>query len=150
MADRFLTHRSRRHASLAMRAPDPGRYLAVDDGDDVVLLALRAGMTRIGRSSSADVAFDDGSVSRRHAAVMTRIDGGAEVLDDGSLNGTFVNGERVRRRVLAHEDVLTVGRRSLRYLEVRVRRAPLEQRTEELATAATDTEARARRAEAAA
>lgn len=134
MPDRFLTHRSRRHASIALRAPDPGRYLAVDDGEEVVLLALRAGMTRIGRSSSADVAFDDGSVSRRHAVVMTRTDGSAEILDDGSLNGTLVNGERVRRRILRHGDTISIGRRTLRYLEVKLRRspAPLEQPTEEL------------------
>jgi pSer/pThr/pTyr-binding forkhead associated (FHA) protein len=131
MPDRFLTHRSRRQASLAMRHPDPGRYLAVDDGPEVVLLALRAGMTRIGRSPSADVAFDDGGVSRRHAVIMSRTDGLVEVLDDGSLNGTFVNGERIRRRILRHGDVLMVGRRALRYLEVRSRRADLEQTTEE-------------------
>ena len=134
MADRFLTHRSRRSASLALRAPDPGRYLAVDDGGEVVLLALRPGMTRIGRSASADVAFDDGSVSRRHAVVMARTDGTAELLDDGSLNGTFVNGERVRRRVLAHGDVLLIGRRAMRYLEVRAL-GDEHQATEEVATA---------------
>src|ERR671921_132536 len=121
MADRFLTHRSRRHASIAMGLPDPGRYLAVDDGADVALIALRAGMTRVGRSAAADIAFDDGSVSRRHAVLITRSDGAVEVRDDGSLNGTFVNGERVRRHVLEHGDVVTVGRRSLRYLELRLR-----------------------------
>ena len=134
MADRFLTHRSRRHASIAMGLPDPGRYVAVDDGADVALLALRPGMTRIGRSASADVAFDDGSVSRRHAVLITRSDGQVEVRDDGSLNGTFVNGERIRRHVLAHGDVVTVGRRSLRYLELRLR-AREQQVTEELVPA---------------
>src|SRR4051794_1264542 len=133
MPDRFLTHRSRSRASLAMPHPDPGRYLAVDDGPEVVLIALRPGMTRIGRSASADIAFDDGGVSRRHAVVMTRTDGTAEVLDDGSLNGTFVNGERVRRQVLRHGDTVTVGRRKMRYLEVRVRR-DTQQPTEELMT----------------
>jgi pSer/pThr/pTyr-binding forkhead associated (FHA) protein len=123
MPDRFLTHRSRSRASLAMRRPDPGRYLAVEDGPETVLLALRPGMTRIGRSATADIAFDDGGVSRRHAVVITRTDGAAEVLDDGSLNGTFVNGERVRRRVLHHGDLLTVGRRTLRFLEVRTCRS---------------------------
>jgi pSer/pThr/pTyr-binding forkhead associated (FHA) protein len=136
MADRFLTHRSRRQASLALRGPDPGRYLAVDDGDEVVLMALRTGMTRIGRSASADIAFDDSSVSRHHAAVMARMDGYVEVLDDGSLNGTFVNGERVRRQVLEHGDVLTLGARSLRYLEVRMHGA--EPGTQELTPAGTD------------
>ena len=103
----------------------------MDDGDEVVLIALRAGMTRIGRSPSADICFDHGSVSRRHAAVMTRMDGAVEVLDDGSLNGTFVNGERIRRQVITHGDILTVGSRTLRYLEVRVR-ASTDQPTQEL------------------
>ena len=134
MADRFLTHRSRRHASIAMGLPDPGRYLAVDDGADVALIALRPGMTRIGRSAAADIAFDDGSVSRRHAVMITRSDGAVEVRDDGSLNGTFVNGERVRRHVLAHGDVVTVGRRSLRFLELRIASRD-GQATEELAPA---------------
>ena len=54
------------------------------------------------------------------------------MLDDGSLNGTLVNGERVRRRVLEHGDILTLGRRTLRFLEIRMRRPGLEQATEEL------------------
>lgn len=118
MSGRFLTPRSRSHAALALTPGEPGRYLAVDDGSEVVLVALRGGMTRIGRSGSADVAFDDGSVSRRHAIVMTRTDGGAEICDDGSLNGTLVNGDRVQRHVLADGDEITIGRRTLRYVEV--------------------------------
>ena len=129
MPGRFLTPRSRSHAALALSPPEPGRYLAIDDGTEVVLVALRPGMTRIGRSGSADVAFDDGSVSRRHAAVIVRSDGRAEIVDDGSLNGTMVNGERVRRRLLEAGDVITVGRRAMRYLEVRL---GSEQATEEL------------------
>ena len=129
MPGRFLTPRSRSHAALALIPPDPGRYLAIDDGEEVVLVSLRPGMTRIGRSGSADVAFDDGSVSRRHAVVMTRMDGGAEISDDGSLNGTFVNGTRVQRHILAEGDEITIGRRTMRYVEV-VAASPEE--TEEL------------------
>ena len=132
MPGRFLTPRSRSHAALALSPPEPGRYLAIDDGTEVVLVALRPGMTRIGRSGSADVAFDDGSVSRRHAVVMTRTDGGAEISDDGSLNGTYVNGERVQRHVLADGDEISIGRRTLRYCEVLPNGV---QATEELAAA---------------
>ncbi len=117
MADRFLTHRSRTHASLALRPPEPGRYLAIDDGGEVVLVALHPGMTRIGRSDTADIAFDEGSVSRRHAVIISN-GGGAEVADDGSLNGTLVNGERVQRRRLVPGDEIGIGRRTLRYVEV--------------------------------
>lgn len=132
MTGRFLTHRSRRGAALTMRSPSPGRYLAVDDGDEVVFIALRAGMTRIGRGAAADVAFDDSSVSHRHAVVVARTDGKAELLDDGSLNGTWVNGERVRRRLLEPGDVLQVGRRSLRFLVVDPAPGAREPGTEEL------------------
>ena len=131
--DRHLSPRSRRRASFALTAPDPGRYLAVEDGDEIVFLALRAGMTRIGRSPTADVAFDDGSVSHRHAVVMMRSDGRAELLDDGSLNGTWVNGERVRRHLLEAGDVLGIGRRSLRFVEVEAGHPTIGQETEELA-----------------
>ncbi|MEA2167047.1 MAG: hypothetical protein QOF76_347 [Solirubrobacteraceae bacterium] len=131
MTDRFLTHRSRSRASLALTPPDPGRYLAIDDGTEVVLVALRPGMTRIGRSGSADIAFDDGSVSRRHAVVVIRSDGRAEVSDDGSLNGTYVNGDRITRRILVEGDEIVIGRRALRYTTVS--RAPRAEATEEIA-----------------
>jgi pSer/pThr/pTyr-binding forkhead associated (FHA) protein len=127
MTNRFLTHRSRSHASLALRPPDRSHYLAIDDGADVVLLALRPGMTRIGRSGSADIAFDDGSVSRRHAVIVIRSDGRAEIADDGSLNGTYVNGDRVRRRILEEGDEIVIGRRGLRYAEVDRARTPTEE-----------------------
>ncbi len=133
MADRFLSHASRRRASFALSTPRPGRYLAVDNGDEVVFIALRPGLTWIGRSPSADVAFDDGSVSHRHAGIMTRTDGRAEIHDDASLNGTWVNEERVRRHVLEPGDTLRVGRRSMRFVVVEAAAAGLEPPTQELA-----------------
>ena len=53
--------------------------------------------TRVGRSLAADVRFDDPTVSRRHALIVRQADG-VRVLDDRSLNGVFVNGERVEWR----------------------------------------------------
>jgi pSer/pThr/pTyr-binding forkhead associated (FHA) protein len=128
-----LTPRSRSHAARFLRPPDPGRYLAIDDGGEVVLVALRPGMTRIGRSPRADIAFDDGSVSRRHAVIIGRTDGGAEIADDSSLNGTWVNGERVTRRRLAEGDEITIGRKTLRFVTVREHS---EQETDEVALVA--------------
>ena len=48
----------------------------------------RTGWTRIGRSLSAHVRFDDPTVSRRHA-LLYRDEAGARILDDRSLNGVF-------------------------------------------------------------
>jgi pSer/pThr/pTyr-binding forkhead associated (FHA) protein len=42
---------------------------------------------------------------------------GVRVLDDRSLNGVFVNGERVEWRVLADGDEIVVGRYRLNFLE---------------------------------
>jgi pSer/pThr/pTyr-binding forkhead associated (FHA) protein len=72
--------------------------------------------TRVGRSLAADVRFDDPTVSRRHALIVRQADG-VRVLDDRSLNGVFVNGERVEWRVLSDGDEIVVGRYRLHFLE---------------------------------
>jgi pSer/pThr/pTyr-binding forkhead associated (FHA) protein len=84
----------------------------------------------VGRSLAADVRFDDPTVSRRHALIVRQADG-VRVLDDRSLNGVFVNGERVEWRVLADGDEILVGRYRLIFLEqttesARSVEAPLE------------------------
>jgi pSer/pThr/pTyr-binding forkhead associated (FHA) protein len=98
----------------------PGRYLATEDGGELVLFALgdREGQSlHIGRSPVSDIQLDDPSVSRRHAVVAHR--GGRTVLlDDRSLNGIYVNGQRVSEAVLRDGDWIAVGHVSLRYVEV--------------------------------
>ena len=95
-----------------------GQYLAFESpGDRVVVVELNAEWTRIGRSLAADVRFDDPTVSRRHALIVRQPDG-VRVLDDRSLNGVFVNGERVEWSPLADGDEILVGCHSLRFLDV--------------------------------
>src|SRR3954468_5539232 len=96
-----LLHRVRMAAAAVWRLA-PGRYLAIPDGDDVVVLALGE-LTRIGRRSGADIVLDDPTVSRRHALVLDR-GGGAVIADDRSLNGVYVNGRRVSEAPLRHGD----------------------------------------------
>jgi hypothetical protein len=96
---------------------DPGQYLAYAEGDAEHVVALEQEWTRIGRSLAADVRFDDPTVSRRHALIVRGPDG-VRVLDDRSLNGVFVNGERVEWSPLADGDEIVVGRHSLRFLDV--------------------------------
>jgi len=93
---------------------DPGEYLCFEDGDEVVVVPLTREWTRIGRSLAADVRFDDPTVSRRHALIVRGPDG-VRVLDDRSLNGVFVNGERVEWSPLGHGDEIRVGRHRLYY-----------------------------------
>ena len=110
-----LLHRVRMAAAAVWRLA-PGRYLAVSDGDDVVVLPLGR-LTRIGRRTTADIVLDDATVSRRHALVLER-EGGPVIADDRSLNGVYVNGRRVREAALHHGDEVQIGDRIMRYLEV--------------------------------
>ncbi len=62
----------------------------------------------------AGVMLDDDEVSRYHAIVRVR-DGGGDITDLGSTNGTFVDGRRLRGRVaLGDGSVIRVGRTELR------------------------------------
>ena len=110
-----LLHRVRAAAAAVWRLA-PGRYFAIPDGDEVVVLPLGR-LTRIGRRTTADIVLDDNSVSRRHALVLDR--GGMPVIaDDRSLNGVYVNGRRVREARLHHGDEVQIGARVMRFLEV--------------------------------
>ena len=94
----------------------PGRYLAFEQDDRIVVAAVSREWTRIGRSLAADVRFDDATVSRRHALIANE-ETGVRVLDDRSLNGISVNGRRVEWSPLVDGDELTIGRHTLFFLD---------------------------------
>jgi len=62
----------------------------------------------IGRSRENTIAIANKAISRRHATIDL-IDEGYVLTDHGSLNGTFVNDQRVQRSVLASGDRITIG-----------------------------------------
>jgi pSer/pThr/pTyr-binding forkhead associated (FHA) protein len=94
----------------------PGKYIAYEESGRQVVAPLAQEWTRIGRSLAADIRFDDATVSRRHALVVSQADG-VRVLDDRSLNGVFVNGKRVEWSPLADGDEITIGRHRLFFLD---------------------------------
>ena len=95
-----------------------GHYLAFEEGDGAyAVIRLEPGWTRIGRSGAADVRLDDPTVSRRHALVYREPTGGTRILDDRSLNGVFLNGDRVELHELEDGDRLAVGRFTLYFLQ---------------------------------
>lgn len=63
----------------------------------------------IGRHPDSDFFLDDVTVSRRHAEVR-RESGGFTLKDNGSLNGTYVNGDRVEECELHHGDEIRIGK----------------------------------------
>ena len=95
---------------------DVGRFLVFHDSGSVRTVAVPGSSMRIGRSLSAELRFEDPTVSRRHAVLLVE-DDGVRVLDDRSLNGVFVNGERVVSQLLADGDEIVIGRYRLRYFD---------------------------------
>jgi hypothetical protein len=76
---------------------------------------LDANVTALGRHPDSDIFLDDITVSRRHA-VVGRVGDGYEVRDAGSLNGTYVDHERVETAPLHHLADLQIGRFVLVFL----------------------------------
>ena len=75
---------------------------------------LDTDVTTVGRHPEADIFFDDVTVSRRHAEI-TRTASAFELVDQRSLNGTYVNGERVDRAVLTNGSEVRVGKFRLNF-----------------------------------
>lgn len=65
--------------------------------------------TKIGRDETNDVVIDNPGISRHHASVI--YDGrGFVVRDEGSANGIYVNGNKVRHAALTNGDVISMGK----------------------------------------
>ena len=68
----------------------------------------------VGRDPRADILLDDSTVSRQHA-VFRRENGAYTVIDAGSLNGTYVNRQRVDKATLKNGDEIMIGKFRLIY-----------------------------------
>jgi pSer/pThr/pTyr-binding forkhead associated (FHA) protein len=84
---------------------------------------LDTDVTTVGRHPEADIFFDDVTVSRRHAEIG-RTGAVFELVDQRSLNGTYVNGERVDRAVLTNGAELRIGKFRLNFFVSPVDREP--------------------------
>lgn len=83
-------------------------YLKWRQGGRPCRLSLRKKELSIGRRSDSDIVLTDPYVSRRHARLVRR-KRGYTVIDLNSTHGTFVNGNRIRERVLEAGDKIRVG-----------------------------------------
>jgi hypothetical protein len=78
-------------------------------GAQARVFAIEPGWTLVGRSTRAAIRLDDPTVSRRHALLIRTPDEELRVMDDRSLNGVFVNGERIEWAALDDGDELDIG-----------------------------------------
>jgi ABC transport system ATP-binding/permease protein len=76
---------------------------------------------RIGRTPENDLVLPDLDVSRHHAELRKSPTGPYEIVDLGSHNGTFVNGRRVSSAVISEDDIVSIGRSTLRLAEGELR-----------------------------
>jgi ABC-type multidrug transport system ATPase subunit len=79
-----------------------------DDNSGLARVRLQQRI-RIGRDPENDWFIDDLNVSRTHAEIVQNSSGGYELVDLKSTNGTFLNGNKIRRELLNTGDLISVG-----------------------------------------
>ncbi len=92
---------------LLVSSPDRG-----PDGSTQRTFDLTAPITILGRGTDCDLRLVDAGVSRHHAELRVE-DGEVVLVDLGSTNGTFVNGQPIRRVTLVDGTQVTLGRTTL-------------------------------------
>ncbi len=91
--------------------PTGGRLVCLTDGREYTITGERL---VFGRDAGSDVVVGGTEVSRRHAEIEVTPEG--YVLNDFSVNGSYVNGERVgRQHLLARADVIRIGHDEFRF-----------------------------------
>jgi len=101
-----MEHRS---ATVSMSV---ARILVMQEDGQGPEYVLRPEPNSVGRAPDSVIRLPYPDVSRQHATIFP-VEGGWKIVDRGSPNGLFVNGNRVKEHVLADADVIQVGRRKL-------------------------------------
>lgn len=102
-------------AAAVEALPPASALLIVQRGPNAgARFLLDAERTTAGRHPSSDIFLDDVTVSRKHAEFIA-VDGGFVVRDVGSLNGTYVNRERIDSATLRAGDEVQIGKYRLTY-----------------------------------
>ena len=103
------------HPDLVAASDDAPRFVVTKSGQTLQDIQLVASRVLIGRSDLADILVDDRFVSKQHALIVWN--GDAVVLVDlNSSNGTYVNSQRIKTRVLRDNDVISLGDHRIKML----------------------------------
>jgi pSer/pThr/pTyr-binding forkhead associated (FHA) protein len=90
--------------------PEESALLVVQRGPNAgARFLLDADRTTAGRRPESDIFLDDVTVSRKHAEFIRR-EGQFVVRDVGSLNGTYVDRDRIEEAVLKDGDEVQIGK----------------------------------------
>ena len=92
----------------------PPRLVLRLQGTSIQQYVLSKASVTLGRATTSDIVLRDWRASRLHARIE-QTPAGYEIVDPGSVNGTFVNGERTSRHLLVPGDEVTIGTTVLRF-----------------------------------
>ncbi|HVO32229.1 MAG TPA: GGDEF domain-containing protein [bacterium] len=84
-------------------------FIVIAGGTVGMMYKLTQQDTYIGRATDAEIRVDDEGVSRKHARVSTTPNQQVIIIDLGSTNGTYVNGQKVAEQVLRDGDKVQIG-----------------------------------------
>ena len=98
------------HGHAAPQPPHNDELVVVGGGASDEPYVLVNEVTTVGRHENSDVVLDDVSVSRHHAVFTRTASGRITLRDLNSLNGTYVNGQRVEETTLHSADEVQIGK----------------------------------------
>lgn len=118
-------------AERPLAPPALGRLVLESDGKRLGEVLVDRERVMIGRDPDNDIPIKAEHVSRHHAQVTVE-QGACWITDLNSTNGTYVNGRRIKKRLLRDGDKVRIGRHTLRYVN------PAQPKVAQLATETVD------------
>ena len=108
-------------ASLDEKSQEILREIALSSGEKAMVVIARgpqkgsrflitAEGVSIGRSTESSIFLDDVTVSRSHAQIKREDSGAFVLVDNASLNGTYLNNVSVEKNVLKNGDEIQIGK----------------------------------------
>lgn len=94
----------------------PYAYLLTDDGTNTRYPITRKSW-RIGRGKNNELTLNDTSVSRFHAEIHRNTNGTFDIIDMNSMNGIYVNNEKIGKAILQEGDTIEIGDIALHFTQ---------------------------------
>ena len=102
---------------------DTAKLILSMDGLVLKEIQLTKERMTIGRKPHNDIQIDNLAISGEHAVIVTILND--SFLEDlGSTNGTFVNGQSVKKHFLQNDDVVELGKYKLKYINETAQQTP--------------------------
>lgn len=95
-----------------------GRVEILTNGEHVETHSLGPGRVIVGRTPDNDIRLASKFISRHHAQIVSTLNS-CTLEDLNSTNGLFIDGKRIKKRVLKNGDNITIGKHELRYTDMR-------------------------------